>query len=494
MGKVTGFMEFARIDPKKRPPKDRIQDFNEIRLGQKDDIIQIQGARCMNCGIPFCLGGVLLNGMSAGCPLHNLIPEWNDLVYKGLWEEAYKRLIRTNPFPEFTARVCPAPCEGSCTEGSILDPVAISSLEYQIIEKAYQEGWVKPFRTKPSGKRVAIIGSGPSGLSSAYYLNAVGHDVSVFERNDRPGGLLVYGIPNMKLDKGVLTRRITLMEQSGIKFVLNTEIGNDILARDLLESFDALVLCGGATKGRGLDIEGKELKGVHLAIDFLKENTKTVLNVEGKGRPEIDAKGKDVIILGGGDTGTDCVATALRQGCKSVVQFEIMPEPSLERNEITNPWPEWPKKLKIDYGQEEAIELNGKDPRIYLISTQKLIGNEKGEVKEAITVQVNWEKDDKGRFSPKIIDGSQKSWNVDLVLLAMGFIGPEDKIAEELKLERDARSNYQADYGSFKSNIEKVFTAGDMRRGQSLVVWAIQEGKLAAREVDKYLMGHSDIR
>jgi len=305
---------------------------------------------------------------------------------------------------------------------------------------------------------------------------------------------LIYGIPNMKLDKGVLARRITLMEQSGIKFVLNTEIGKDIPASDILESYDALVLCGGATKGRGLDIEGKELKGVHFAIDFLKENTKTLLKSEGTRRPDIDAKGKDVIILGGGDTGTDCVATALRQGCKSVVQFEIMPEPSPERNEITNPWPEWPKKLKVDYGQEEAIELTGKDPRTYLISTQKLVGNENGEVKEAITVQVNWVKDNKGRFSPQIIDGSQKSWHVDLVLLAMGFIGPEDRIAEELKLDRDPRSNYRADYGSFKSNIEKVFTAGDMRRGQSLVVWAIQEGKLAAREVDKYLMGQSNIR
>ncbi len=494
MGKATGFLEYERINPKKRPPEERIKDWNEIKLPQDPEVVKTQGARCMNCGIPFCHGGVLLNGMAAGCPVHNLIPEWNELVYKGQWEEAYKRLIRTNPFPEFTGRVCPAPCEGACTEGYIMESVTINSLEYEIIEKAFAEGWVVPKKPKATGKKIAVVGSGPSGMSAAYYLNTVGHDVTVYERNDRVGGLMVYGIPNMKLEKRVIERRLELMKASGIQFVLNTEVGKDIRAQELIDQYDAVVLCAGATEARGLEVEGKELKGVHFAVDFLKANTKSLLDSNLKDGNYVSAKGKNVIIIGGGDTGTDCVATSIRHGCESVYQFEIMPEPPKERIQESNPWPEWPMKLKVDYGQEEAISLYGKDPRNYLISTKKIVGNENGEVKEVHTVEITWVKNASGRMVPQEVSGSEKVWKADLVLLAMGFLGPEDTIPNELKLERDSRSNVKAEYEVFETNVEKVFTAGDMRRGQSLIVWAIQEGKLAAREVDKYLMGKSVIK
>lgn len=491
MGKATGFLEYKRTDAKKRPPEERLKDWNEIRLGHDEETIKIQAARCMNCGIPFCHGGALLNGMTSGCPVHNLIPEWNDLVYKGQWKEAYKRLTRTNPFPEFTGRVCPAPCEGSCTEGYHMESVTISSIEYEIIERAFREGWVEIKKAPSTGKRVAVVGSGPAGLAAVHYLNIAGHDVTVYERNDRAGGLLMYGIPNMKLDKAVVQRRIDLMEKSGVKFVLNTEVGKTISAKKLVDEYDAVVLCAGATKPRGLSVEGNDLKGVYFAVDFLTENTKAVLN---KTESKINVKGKNVIIIGGGDTGTDCVATSIRQGCESVAQFEIMPEPPHKRDEVSNPWPEWPKKLKVDYGQEEAIAVYGSDPRNYLITAKKIVGNDAGEVKEVHTVNVSWEKDSSGRVVPKEVPGSEKVWKADMVLLAMGFVGPEDTIPSELELERDARSNVKAEYDDFQTNVDKVFAAGDMRRGQSLVVWAIQEGKLAAREVDKFLMGKSLIR
>lgn len=386
-----------------------------------------------------------------------------------------------------------------------MEPVTINCIEYEIIEKAFAEGWVKPKKGKATGKKVAVVGSGPAGLSTANYLNAVGHEVTVYERADRPGGLLMYGIPNMKLEKNVVERRINLMKESGIHFVLNTEVGRDVPAQDLVNQYDAVVLCIGATKARGLNVEGRDLKGVHYAVDFLKANTKSLLdsNFEGletmaeKDGQEggwISAQGKNVIIIGGGDTGTDCVATSIRHGCKSVHQFEIMPEPPVKRIEATNPWPEWPKKLKVDYGQEEAISLYGKDPRHYLINTKKIVGNEQGEVKEVHTVEVHWNKDSSGRMVPQEVPGSEKVWEADLVLLAMGFLGPEDVIPNELKIERDERSNLKAAYEEFETNVEKVFAAGDARRGQSLVVSALQEGKLAAREVDKYLMGRSGIR
>jgi len=493
MGKATGFLEYRRVEPPKRPPAERIQDWREIKQPQDPELVKIQGARCMNCGVPFCHGGVLLNGMASGCPLHNLIPEWNELVYKGQWKEAYQRLTRNNPFPEFTARVCPAPCEGACTEGYIMEPVTINSIEYAIIERAFAEGWVVPRRSKPTGKKVAVVGSGPAGLSAAYYLNAVGHEVTVYERRDRAGGLLMYGIPNMKLDKSIVERRLKLMEESGIKFVLNIEVGKDIPAQELVDKYDSMVLCAGSTKARDLNVEGRELKGVYLAVDFLSANTKSLLDSNLSDGSYISAKDKHVIVIGGGDTGTDCVATAIRHGCAGVQQLEIMPPPPKERDSETNPWPEWPVKLKTDYGQEEAIHLTGRDPRNYLVSTKRLVGNERGEVKEVHTVQVTWVKDAAGRMIPQEVPGTEKVWKADLVLLAMGFLGPEDTIPQELKLERDPRSNVKAEYEVFKTNVDKVFAAGDMRRGQSLVVWALQEGKLVAREVDKYLTGKSSI-
>ncbi|MEA4923860.1 MAG: glutamate synthase subunit beta [Syntrophomonadaceae bacterium] len=494
MGKATGFLEYERIDPGKRPPQARIKDWDEIRLPQDPEIVRNQGARCMSCGVPFCHGGVLLNGMVSGCPLHNLIPEWNELVYNGQWEEAYQRLIRTNPFPEFTGRVCPAPCEGACTEGYIMEPVTINSLEYEIIEKAFAEGWVTVKQAGATGKKVAVVGSGPAGLAAAHYLNMVGHEVTVFERDDRAGGLMMYGIPNMKLDKRFIRRRVELMEAAGIKFMLDTEIGKDIKARELVDNYDAVVLCAGAGKARGLEVEGKDLKGVYFALDFLKNNTRSLLDSNLTDGNYISAKDKNVIIIGGGDTGTDCVATALRHGCKSVFQFEILPEPPRKRVEEPNPWPEWPKQLKVDYGQEEAISRFGEDPRHYLISTQKIAGNAAGEVTAVHTIRITWDRDASGRLIVQEVPGSEKVWEADLVLLAMGFAGTEDLIVDELKLERDAHGNVKADYNIFATSADKVFSAGDMRRGQSLIVWAIQEGKLAAREVDKYLMGSSVIK
>ncbi|MCX5779467.1 MAG: glutamate synthase subunit beta [Firmicutes bacterium] len=472
MGKTTGFLEFARIDPQKRPPEDRIKDWAEISLPQDPEIVVTQGARCMNCGVPFCQGGVILEGGTSGCPLHNLIPEWNGLVYEGQWEDAYKRLTRTNPFPEFTARVCPAPCEGSCTEGHIMEPVTINSLEYEIIERAFAEGWVVTKKAPATSKRIAIVGSGPAGMSAAHYLNLVGHDVTVLERDDRAGGLMMYGIPNMKLEKRYVERRLDLMKAAGIRFVLNTEVGKDISAQELVDEFDAVLLCAGATKGRRLDIEGQELQGVHLAVDFLKASTQSLLDSNLADGCYPSAQGKHVIVIGGGDTGTDCVATSIRLGCASVCQFEIMPEPPKMRIEASNPWPEWPNKLKVDYGQEEALSLYGEDPRRYLTSTKIIVGNDRGAVEAVRTVAINWEKDVAGRLVPQEVPGSEKVWKADLVLLALGFLGPEDSLPDELMLARDTRSNVKAEYEVFKTNVDKVFVAGDMRRGQSLIVWA----------------------
>jgi glutamate synthase (NADPH/NADH) small chain len=496
MGKPTGFMEYARELPKDRSAPERIKDWGEFHQHFPEEKLRQQGGRCMDCGIPFCHLGETLPERSpaaAGCPINNLIPEWNDLAYRGLWQEALERLHKTNNFPEFTGRVCPAPCEGSCVLGINETPVTIKNLESSIVDNGFDQGWVVPQPpAKRTGKKVAVIGSGPSGLTCAAQLNKAGHLVTVYERADRIGGLLMYGIPNMKLDKRIVQRRIDLMAAEGITFVTNTEIGTDLAATQLQEEFDALVLCGGATKGRDLPIEGRELEGIYMAMDFLRANTKSLLDSNHENGDYISAKDKHVIVIGGGDTGTDCVGTSMRHGCKSLTQFEIMERPPDERA-ANNPWPEWPRVYKLDYGQEEAKAIFGDDPRQYLINTTKFVGADNGRVKELHTVQVEWAMGDNGRPFPQPIEGSEKVLPADLVLLAMGFLGPEDPVLEQLNIERDERSNAKAEHGKFSTSVEGVFAAGDMRRGQSLVVWAINEGRGAARECDRYLMGATDL-
>lgn len=490
MGKPTGFMEYQREMPADRAPLERIKDWDEFHCRMPEDKLRTQAARCMECGIPFCHSGIMINGMVSGCPNHNLIPEYNDLVYRDLWKEALARLMKTNSFPEFTARVCPSPCEGACTAGLAVSPVTTKNIERAIIDKAFEEGWIvpRPPLTR-TGKKVAVVGSGPSGLACADQLNKAGHWVTVFERADRAGGLLMYGIPNMKLDKRYVQRRVDLMAEEGIKFVTGTEVGRNYPADLLLKEFDAAVLCGGATRPRDLQIEGRNLQGIYFAVDFLSANTRSLLNSGLTDGKFIPARDKDVIIIGGGDTGTDCVGTSLRHGCRSVNQLEIMPRPPLERSE-SNPWPEFPRVLKVDYGQEEAAALHGGDPRHYCITAKKFTGDGQGSVKEVHTINVEWVRDDQGRFGPREIPGTDRVWPARLVLLAMGFLGPEDTLLNRLGVERDPRSNVKAGYGDFATSVDGVFAAGDMRRGQSLVVWAINEGRGAAAACDRYLTGH----
>ncbi len=491
MGKPTGFIEYLRELPSELEPQQRIQNWDEFHLPMPDEKLRNQSARCMDCGTPFCHTGNLISGMASGCPINNLIPEWNDLVYRGLWQEALTRLHKTNNFPEFTGRVCPAPCEGSCVLGIHNPPVTIKNIEYSIVEKGWESGWIMPEPPEQrTGKQVAVIGSGPAGLAAAAQLNRAGHWVTVYERADRPGGLLMYGIPNMKLDKAeVLQRRLHLLEQEGIKFVCNTEVGKDLPVEQLMQSFDAVLLCTGATKPRDLPIPGRDLKGIHFAMEFLTQNTQAVLDAS---QTAISAAGKDVVIIGGGDTGTDCVGTSMRHGCNSLVQLEIMPKPPATRA-ANNPWPEWPKVYKMDYGQEEAAAKFGDDPRVYTTTATQFEDDENGHVKAVHTVEVEWQRNEKGQFIPNPIAGTEQVRPAQLVLLAMGFLGPEQPLVEAFRLDRDPRSNIKAEYESYATSLPGVFAAGDCRRGQSLVVWAINEGRGAARACDLYLMGATDL-
>jgi glutamate synthase (NADPH/NADH) small chain len=486
MGKPTGFMEYPREPAHQRPPLERVKDWSEEHPPYAVETLRQQGARCMDCGIPFCHSGKLIAGMASGCPVNNLIPEWNDLVYRDQWREASIRLHKTNNFPEFTGRVCPAPCEGSCTLGINEPPVTIKTIECAIVDRAFEEGWV---RAEPplarTGKKVAVVGSGPAGLAAAAQLNRAGHSVTVYERADRVGGLLTYGIPNMKLDKRLVERRVRLMADEGIRFVTGTEIGKHIPADRLVKDYDAVVLCGGATLARDLPVPGRELAGIHLAMEFLTANTKSLLDSGHADGKYVSAKGRDVVVIGGGDTGTDCVGTALRHGARSLVQLEILARPPDERAP-DNPWPQWPKVFRTDYGQDEAKAIFGKDPRQFEVLTKRFVAGADGRVGGLEVVDVRWQKGPDGRFGPQEVPGTARTIPADLVLLAMGFVGPEKPVVEQLGVKLDPRGNVWVDENRMTS-VHGVFAAGDMSRGQSLVVWAIKEGRQAARAVDKYL-------
>ena len=493
MGKPTGFLEFERKLNKSTEPAERIKNFNEFHSPMQKAAREQQGARCMNCGIPFCQSAMKLGGMVSGCPLHNLIPEWNDEIFNGNWEYALARLTKTASFPEFTGRVCPALCEAACSCGLYGDSVTVKENELAIIENGYKNGLVKPHPPEVrTGKRVAVIGSGPSGLACAQRLNGRGHSVTVYEKDDRIGGLLMYGIPNMKLEKSVVDRRVSLMKAEGIEFLTGVNVGKDISADELLKTYDAVVICCGAGNPRGLKVENRDVKGVYFAVDFLKSTTKALLD-NGLRDGFISAKGKDVIIVGGGDTGNDCVGTCIRHGCKSVTQLEMMPKLPDSRTDA-NPWPQYPRVCKTDYGQEEAIAVFGKDPRVYCTTVKSFVSDESGNIKAVVTVELKPEKDKKsGRTVMTEIKGSEKTLDCGLLLIAAGFLGPKPYIAEALGAETDERSNIKTQDGSYKTSVDKLFTAGDSHRGQSLVVWAIAEGRAAAKEIDEYLMGYTNL-
>ena len=501
MGKPTGFKEFERQTVPYRDAAERLGDYGEIYTDPPEQHLRTQGARCMDCGVPFCQS-------NSGCPVDNLIPEWNDLVYNGRWRDALDRLHKTNNFPEFTGRACPAPCEGSCVLGINEPAVTIKNIENAIIDRGWAEGWISPLPPAvETGKKIAIVGSGPAGLAAAQQLRRAGHAVDVYERADRIGGLLMYGIPNMKLEKQLVERRIQQIRDEGVRFFPNHNIGKSeftyatpstahaqtetIDPQMLIEKYDAVLLATGATKPRDLPIPGRELNGIHFAMEFLTANTKSLMDSKLGDGNYISAKGKDVIVIGGGDTGTDCIGTSLRHGCKSLVNFELLDKPPVGRA-ANNPWPQWPKIHRVDYGHEEAARKFGSDPRTYSVMSKRFIDDGKGNLAGIETVQLDWSKPgDKAPFSE--VPGSEKTWPAQLIMLSMGFLGPEHYLSEPLGLELDQRSNYKAEHGRFETSVEKVFTAGDCRRGQSLVVWAINEGRGAARAVDAYLMGESDL-
>ena len=500
MGKTTGFLEYQRADGSVRPEAERLQDFREFHDMLPLSSQQEQAARCMDCGIPFCQAGLMIAGMASGCPLHNLVPEVNDLVFRGRMEEAYHRLSVTHSFPEFTSRVCPALCEAACTCGLHDAPVATKENEKAVIEYAFAHDLVREetpaIRT---GKRVAVVGSGPSGLAAAQQLNRRGHEVTVYERRDRIGGLLRYGIPNMKLDKFLIDRRVKLMEGAGIRFVVNTDVGRDLPASRLMEAYDSVILACGASHPRDIHVPGRDASGIRFAVDFLTEVTKKLLDSGSLCSGELPkslshlAKNKDVIVIGGGDTGNDCVGTCIRLGAKSVTQLEMMPEPSPQRLP-SNPWPEWPRVLKVDYGQEEAIWKFGADPRVYQTTVKEFHQDKKGHVREAVLVSLQPEKDEQtGRINMVPVEGSERIIPAGLVLIAAGFLGSESYVTESFGVETDGRSNVKTQPGAFASSKEGVYTAGDMHRGQSLVVWAIAEGRACARAVDEAMMGYTNL-
>jgi glutamate synthase (NADPH/NADH) small chain len=486
MGKHTGFKEFDRKKVPWRLPVVRLNDYDEIYTEPKVEQLREQGARCMDCGVPFCQSGT-------GFPIDNLIPEWNDLVYNNRWKEAIERLHKTNNFPEFTGRTCPAPCEGACVLGINNPPVTIKNIENAIVDRAWEEGWIVPeppeFRT---GKSVAIVGSGPAGMTAADQLNKAGHKVTVYERANRVGGLLQYGIPNMKLSKKAVQRRVDKMTAEGVNFVCGVDVGKSMDPKELIDSNDAVLLACGATKPRDLPIPNRDAEGVHFAMEFLTANTRQSVHGEQLDDGFISAEGKDVVVIGGGDTGTDCIATSLRHGCRSLVNFELLPKPPEERAP-DNPWPEWPRVFRVDYGHEEATAKFGKDPREYQILSKEFLTDDAGHVSGIRTVQVQWDKDEDGKWKMSEVAGSEKDWPAQLVLLSMGFLGPEAYLPEALGMETDPRSNFKAEHGKFATNVDKVFAAGDCRRGQSLVVWAINEGRGAARAIDIFLEGESNL-
>lgn len=494
MGKPTGFMDYKREVSKDVKPKDRIKNFNEFHEHLSKEKQQLQGARCMDCGVPFCQAGMNICGMTSGCPLHNLVPEWNDLVYTGNWQQAYNRLKKTNSFPEFTSRVCPALCEAACTCNLIGDPVATKENEYAIIENAYEKGYADPNPPKVrTGKTVAVVGSGPSGLAVADQLNKRGHSVTVYERSDRVGGLLMYGIPNMKLEKHIVDRKIKVMEAEGIVFKTGVDVGKDIKAEKLLKEYDRVVLACGASNPRDISVPGRDAKGIYFAVDFLKANTKSLLDSDFEDKKYVDTKGKNVVIIGGGDTGNDCVGTSIRHGCKSVTQIEMMPKAPDTRS-ASNPWPEWPKICKTDYGQEEAIAVFGHDPRIYESTVKEFVKDKNGSLKAVKIVKLSWEKDPaSGRMKMSEVPGSEQTLPAEIVLIAAGFLGSQKYVTDAFHVDINERSNVKTGAGAYETSVKNVFTAGDMHRGQSLVVWAIREGREAARAVDESLMGYTNL-